>query len=79
MSSTSRTLSGKRIAITGAGRGIGLATATELHRRGASVVIGDIDLDIAKQAAEFISDDVIDGRPVVVMSTDFTEAGGSTG
>ena len=41
-STGARTLSGKRIAITGAGRGIGRATAEELHRRGALVAIGDI-------------------------------------
>jgi NAD(P)-dependent dehydrogenase (short-subunit alcohol dehydrogenase family) len=46
-----RSLGGKRIAITGAGRGIGRATAEELHRRGALVAIGDIDADTAKDAA----------------------------
>lgn len=53
-----RTLSGKRIAITGAGRGIGRATAAELHRRGALVAIGDIDADAAKDAATSIGSDV---------------------
>lgn len=53
-----RTLSGKRIAITGAGRGIGRATAEELHRRGALVAIGDIDADAAKDAATAIGSDV---------------------
>lgn len=57
-STTVRTLSGKRIAITGAGRGIGRATAVELHRRGALVAIGDIDADAAKDAATAIGTDV---------------------
>ncbi|MUL77794.1 SDR family oxidoreductase [Mycolicibacterium sp. CBMA 226] len=49
MSATS--LRGRRIAITGAGRGIGLATAIALHGRGATVIIGDLDLDSATAAA----------------------------
>lgn len=53
-----RSLGGKRIAITGAGRGIGRATAQELHRRGALVAIGDIDADAAKDAATAIGADV---------------------
>jgi NADP-dependent 3-hydroxy acid dehydrogenase YdfG len=45
-------LAGKVVAITGAARGIGLATATEAHARGATVVLGDVDEVAAKQAAE---------------------------
>jgi NAD(P)-dependent dehydrogenase (short-subunit alcohol dehydrogenase family) len=37
----------KVVAITGGARGIGLAIATLLHRRGARVAIGDIDGDAA--------------------------------
>ena len=44
-------LSGKRIAITGGARGIGLATARELSHGGATVFIGDIDEALAVQAA----------------------------
>jgi NAD(P)-dependent dehydrogenase (short-subunit alcohol dehydrogenase family) len=74
MSSSSRpqALSGKRIAITGGARGIGLATARELHRRGASVAIGDIDADAAKQAATAISPDVIAGHLDVTDAASFT-------
>ncbi|TSE01136.1 SDR family oxidoreductase [Skermania sp. ID1734] len=49
MSTTS--LRGRRIAITGAARGIGLATASELHGRGATVIIGDLDAEAAAAAA----------------------------
>jgi NAD(P)-dependent dehydrogenase (short-subunit alcohol dehydrogenase family) len=57
MSTKNLTLAGKRIAVTGAGRGIGLATAKELARRGASVVIGDLDLATATAAASAVGDD----------------------
>lgn len=42
---------GKVVAITGAGRGIGLATARALAALGARVSIGDLDADLARQAA----------------------------
>jgi NAD(P)-dependent dehydrogenase (short-subunit alcohol dehydrogenase family) len=42
---------GKVVAITGAGRGIGLATAQALAARGARVSIGDLDAGLARQAA----------------------------
>jgi NAD(P)-dependent dehydrogenase (short-subunit alcohol dehydrogenase family) len=54
-----RSLHGQRVAITGGGRGIGLATARELHARGAEVAIGDLDLDVAKQAAASIAPEVV--------------------
>ena len=59
MSNKHRTLEGRRIAITGAARGIGLATARELHARGAHVALGDLDLDTAKQAAASIAPEVV--------------------
>ncbi|GAA1483172.1 SDR family oxidoreductase [Gordonia sinesedis] len=40
--STQRKLSGRRVVITGGARGIGLATAREFAKRGATVVIGDL-------------------------------------
>lgn len=47
-------LNGRVIAITGAGRGIGAATATALVREGARVAIGDVDLDVAEITAKEI-------------------------
>ncbi|MUL64490.1 short-chain dehydrogenase [Mycobacterium sp. CBMA 234] len=47
-------LRGRRIAITGAGRGIGLATAKALYRRGATIVIGDLDIESAAAAASLV-------------------------
>jgi NADP-dependent 3-hydroxy acid dehydrogenase YdfG len=47
-----RPLSGKVIAITGAARGIGLATARACAARGMKVAIGDLDLAEAQRAAE---------------------------
>ncbi len=45
-------LGGKVAIVTGAARGIGLATAQELSRRGASVVIVDLAQDAADAAAQ---------------------------
>lgn len=44
-------LQGKVIAITGGGRGIGLAIAEALIARGARVAIGDIDIELATREA----------------------------
>ena len=73
MASTKETrdLAGKRIAITGGARGIGLATARELDRRGARIAIGDVDAEAAKAAAASISDDVIALHLDVTDSTSF--------
>lgn len=52
-------LSGRVVAITGAARGIGAATAAALTQRGARVAIGDIDLEVAKATAERIGGDTL--------------------
>ena len=66
-SQLTRRIQGRVVAITGAARGIGLATAKALHRRGAKVVIGDIDGDAVVRAAAEIGPDV---EPVRVDITD---------
>jgi NAD(P)-dependent dehydrogenase (short-subunit alcohol dehydrogenase family) len=53
------TLAGRVVAITGGARGIGLATAKAFVAAGAKVAIGDLDADLAKQAAAEMHGDVV--------------------
>jgi NAD(P)-dependent dehydrogenase (short-subunit alcohol dehydrogenase family) len=48
-------LTGKVAVVTGSGRGLGLAYATELARRGAAVVVNDVDAAVAEQAVAAIA------------------------
>ena len=49
-------LTGKVAVVTGSGRGLGLAYATELARAGASVVINDVDAEVADTAVLAITE-----------------------
>lgn len=68
---TSR-LTGRVVAITGAARGIGRATAHELRERGAAVAIGDIDADAVAEAAESLGPDVVAAELDVTDEESFT-------
>jgi NADP-dependent 3-hydroxy acid dehydrogenase YdfG len=54
MAKQPRTLAGRVVAITGAARGIGRATAVALVREGATVAIGDLDVEVARRTADEI-------------------------
>ena len=58
-------LTGRVVAITGAARGIGLATARACVRAGMRTAVGDIDGDASRRAASTLAPDAI-GLPVDV-------------
>jgi 3-oxoacyl-[acyl-carrier protein] reductase len=60
---------GKTIVITGAGSGIGRATALIFAREGANVVCADIDADNARRTAESVMQQ---GRGALAVTTDVT-------
>ncbi|MHB8695373.1 MAG: SDR family oxidoreductase [Solirubrobacteraceae bacterium] len=66
-------ISGRVVAITGAARGIGLATARALRAEGAKVAIGDIDSDKAIEAASTLGADVLSSSLDVTDPGSFTD------
>jgi NADP-dependent 3-hydroxy acid dehydrogenase YdfG len=69
MAKQPRPLAGRVVAITGAARGIGRATATALAREGMTVAIGDVDVDLAHRTAAEI------GRGASAFAVDVTDRG----
>lgn len=59
-------LEGKVAIVTGSGRGLGLAYASELARQGAAVVINDVDAGAAQAAVDAITAD--GGRATAVVA-----------
>ena len=62
-------LKGQVAVVTGAGRGIGRATALELAPLGADIVVAELDQAGAKRTAEEV---IALGRRAIVVSTDVT-------
>lgn len=59
-------LDGKVAIVTGSGRGLGLAYAAELARQGASVIVNDVDEQVASDAVAAI--EAAGGRAVAVVA-----------
>jgi NAD(P)-dependent dehydrogenase (short-subunit alcohol dehydrogenase family) len=70
MANELRSLTGKVVAITGGGRGIGRAIAQALAREGARVAVGDLDRSSAEQTAAAL------GEPAVGLGLDVTDHAG---
>ena len=70
MATERRSLTGKVVAITGGGRGIGRAIAQALAREGARVAVGDLDRELAEQTAAAL------GEPALGLALDVTDHAG---
>jgi NADP-dependent 3-hydroxy acid dehydrogenase YdfG len=72
MAKQPRILAGQTVAITGAARGIGRATAEALLRQGMRVAIGDVDLATAEETAREL------GATTIALPLDVTDRGSFT-
>ena len=70
---TSGRLGGKYAVVTGGAQGFGFGIAEELYKEGASVVLADINEDLAKESAKKLGDRAI-GLKVDVSSAESVEA-----
>jgi NAD(P)-dependent dehydrogenase (short-subunit alcohol dehydrogenase family) len=69
--STTQALTGKTVFITGAAGGIGAATARVLHRRGANVVLTDLE----QRAVDAVAGE-LGRRGALPLAVDVTDAAG---
>ena len=67
-------LSGKVALVTGAGRGIGLATARHLALAGAHVVLGGRDPDVCESAAAALTDEALSASAIALDVADYGSA-----
>jgi len=72
MAKTQRSLTGKVVAITGGGRGIGRSIAEALTREGARVAVGDLDQESAERTAAEL------GPNALALALDVTDHAGFT-
>src|ERR1700709_1963475 len=73
MSRSPRPVAGRIVAITGAGRGIGRATARALHAAGAVVVLGDLDADVVTAVADELNAGATGTKRAVATRLDVTD------